>query len=317
MLKKDTRSIWRKRLSVLCAVLLLCALLCGCGNKTDTPKEEDGEPSTPAAVWPSAAWEEDDALKILGIGNSFTVDSMEYVYQIAQSVGIEKITLGSLVIGGCTLDTHANNIASGAAAYEYRTNTDGKWKSITGHRIQEAVQSDNWDFIMLQQASAYSGMPASYNRLTEIIDAVKSWANEDAKLVWNMTWAYQQSCTDIAFARYNNDQKTMFDAIASTVQSKILPQKNLEIVIPNGTAIQNARSSFMGDTLTRDGMHLHLKQGRYIAGMGLFCALTGCNADGVPYAPSGVSSKMQQAVAESVTNALKMPYTVTNSQYTA
>ena len=34
---------------------------------------------------------EDNVLKILTVGNSFSVDSMEYFYQIAQAVGVENI----------------------------------------------------------------------------------------------------------------------------------------------------------------------------------------------------------------------------------
>ena len=46
-------------------------------------------------------WNSDGELKILAIGNSFSVDAMQYVYQIAQEAGIKNITLGNLCIDEC------------------------------------------------------------------------------------------------------------------------------------------------------------------------------------------------------------------------
>lgn len=39
------------------------------------------------------------------------------------------------------------------------------------------------------------------------------------------------------------------------------------MIIPTGTAIQNARTSFVGDHMNRDGYHLDLKIGRYTAAL--------------------------------------------------
>ena len=46
------------------------------------------------------------SLKILAIGNSFSTDSMQYLYQILKDGGVEEITLGNLYYGGCSLDQH-------------------------------------------------------------------------------------------------------------------------------------------------------------------------------------------------------------------
>ena len=44
-----------------------------------------------------------DTLKLLTVGNSFSDDAMEYVWQIASALGFKKIELGNLYIGGCSL----------------------------------------------------------------------------------------------------------------------------------------------------------------------------------------------------------------------
>ncbi|MGN1094749.1 MAG: DUF4886 domain-containing protein, partial [Eubacteriales bacterium] len=115
-------------------------------------------------------------IKILAIGNSFSVDAMEYLYNICADAGIENIVLGNLYIGGCSLDTHWNNIKSGAAAYTYYKNTSGKWVSYT-KGIPATVWEDDWDFITVQQVSQNSGMPDTYGNLDNILN----WLEENKR----------------------------------------------------------------------------------------------------------------------------------------
>ena len=257
-------------------------------------------------------WKDDGALKILTIGNSFSDDAMQYVWQIADSLGIEEIVLGNLYIGGCSLDTHANNALSDAAAYEYRQNTDGTWRTTPNYRMSDAISSQNWDYISLQQASGSSGQANTYSRLGELVDYVKS-LNDTAQLVWHMTWAYQQNSNHAEFSKYDRSQQKMYEMIVSTVQSEILPSNDFSVVIPNGTAIQNARTSFIGDNLTRDGYHLTLDTGRYIAGLTLVQMLTGISVENIAYSP--VSAEYKAVAIESAVNACKTPYSITPSRY--
>ena len=65
------------------------------------------------------------SIKVLAIGNSFSVDAMEYLYGMLEDVGYEEIVLGNLYIGGCTLETHASNFTADKGAYTYYLNTTG------------------------------------------------------------------------------------------------------------------------------------------------------------------------------------------------
>jgi hypothetical protein len=65
----------------------------------------------------SSQWKEDDVLKILIIGNSFSHDTMEYVWQIADETLEEEIKLGVMYVGSCTLAQHAQNAKQNVAAY--------------------------------------------------------------------------------------------------------------------------------------------------------------------------------------------------------
>ena len=52
-----------------------------------------------------------------------------------------------------------------------------------------------------------------------------------------------------------------------------IPIKDIDIVCPTGIAIDNARKEF-DELLTRDGYHLSLSLGRYIASLTMFKAIT-------------------------------------------
>lgn len=259
------------------------------------------------------SWETDGELKILAIGNSFSVDAMQYVYQIAQEAGVKKITLGNMYIGGCSLATHLSNARNNSAAYEYHTNTNGTWVKTEGVSIETAVTSENWDFITFQQASGYSGLANTYDDLNDLMAIVRS-LNQSATFAWHMTWAYAADSTHSHFANYNNDQMTMYNAIVNAVETKILTNDKIDIIIPSGTAVQNVRTSFVGD-ITRDGYHLSYSFGRYVAGLTFLQALTGLSPKDYTSRPSDVDSHDIKVVAESVENAFKTPFAVTNSEY--
>lgn len=258
-------------------------------------------------------WNTDGALKILSIGNSFTVDTQEYVYQIANSLGIDNIELGSLVIDNATLATHATNAQSDTAAYSYYTNTTGTWSVANNYKISTAVTSTNWDYITFEQASGNSGQASTYDNLTTLLSKIKT-LNNTASYVWNMTWAYQQTSTNSAFVNYGNNQITMFESIVNAVQTKIDTNADIDRVIPVGTAIQNARSSIIGDTLTRDGQNLTYGIGRYIAGLCFVKSLTGIRIDDVSFVPSGnyaIPQTYKDIAVLATNSALVRPYSIT------
>lgn len=322
-----------KKIYYLCVLLLCAMLLVGCGGSyviSDTASNGDkgsytgtmngqtnsGETSGGSSDTDNDnnEWNEDGIMKILTIGNSFSVDSMEYVWKIADNLGV-KASLGNLYIGNCSLDKHASNAANDANAYTYYTNSDGTWSSTGNYKMSDAIRSENWDFISLQQVSGLSGAAYSLGQLEYMINYVKGLC-PDAKIVWNMTWAYQQNSTHYAFPWYNSDQMTMYNDITNVVQVSVCIYEDIYKVIPCGTAIQNVRTSYIGDTLTRDGFHLSSGFGRYVAGLTFVHTLTGKSIENVTYIPDDTDADMLKVAIESVTNAVKNPYSVTVSQYT-
>ncbi len=304
-----------KKIYRFVAVLFVClalSLFAFAGCSDDSDKEE--RPNTPPGEQTPTgqeAWRKDDVLKILTIGNSFSDDTMEYVWQIAHDLGVKEIYLGNMFIGGCTLDTHAMNARNNNIAYDYRVNTGGSWKTER-HSMADALVSQNWDFVSLQQASGSSGMKDTYGELGYLISYVREKA-PSAEIVWNMTWAYQQNSSHGEFYKYKNNQMTMYNSIVDTVKTCVLSHPEIKTVIPNGTAIQNARTSYVGDNLTRDGYHLTLDFGRYIAGLTLFRKLTGISVKNIDFAPDGINGDYRALAVEAAENAVKTPFEVTAS----
>ena len=297
----------------LCALLLCAALvlgLCACGGETGTPEASTTE--VPATNAPTTV----KSLKVLAIGNSFSVDAMQHLYTIAKSEGVEEIILGNLYIGGCPVDKHNANAKSGEAAYKYYKNTTGEWQTWPSMvSLLHGLQDEQWDIITMQQGSAKSGIADSYQpHLDELIAFVnENKTNPDARLFWHMTWAYQQDSDHSAFPNYGNDQRAMYLGIVNSLQQVVEPTGAFAQILPVGTAIQNARTGFVGDTLTRDGFHLS-DMGRAIAAYTWYTVINGQPLYAVNVDKIGTQKLTQQhkeLIIDAVNSAIENPYAVT------
>ena len=268
-------------------------------------------------------WDEDGVLKILCIGNSFSVDAMEWIAEIATDLGYTDFIFGNLYIGGCYIDRHIEEFEKNNPEYIYylevgTSTTEAKKTTYRGYTSAEAIASENWDFISLQQGSARSYAVEHYKNLPVLIDYVKNIC-PTATLVWHQTWAYAQW---YANEKYSITQENMYKGIVNCVKTSVMTNEEIEILIPSGTAIQNARTSYLGDNLNRDGTHLDYAIGRYIAALTFFAAVTDADISAIEWSPVNVDDAADvdaaaRAVAiESVINALENPYEVTQSKYT-
>lgn len=251
------------------------------------------------------------AIRILAIGNSFSVDAMNnHLFQIFESAGYTDITLGNLYIGGCALDTHYNNLTNNTAAYTFYLNTDGVWEQRASTNTGTGFAAAQWDVVTIQQVSSDSGRPHTYANLKKALEIIKQ-KEPRAKIFWHMTWAYQQDSDHWAFQYYDKDQTTMYNAITAAVQEQVLPLTDIDGVIPSGTAIQNLRTSELGDTLTSDGHHLEDAYGDYTAALTWFCTITGEKPEATDYRPV---RSYWSAISQAVENALKTPFAVTKCE---
>ena len=274
-------------------------------------------PASPVAL--KQAWDEDGSLKILTIGNSFSDDAMEYVYYIAKALGVEDVELGNLRANSCSLATHLSNAQNDTPYYMYRHWAngdtkwvdDGSWSSNGTYKISTAVANTDWDFIVFQQVSSSSADASSYDSVNELMAIVEN-LNPSARLAWHMTWGYKAT-TDLSM--YNN--------IVNAVQTKIVGNEEFDVIIPVGTTIQNARTSYLNLNDLMRNNHLGYGLGRYAAGLTFVKALTGLSIDNVSFVPTADTEghtfnypvQYKDVIIEAVNNAIAKPFEVTNTTH--
>ena len=302
----------KKIISIVLSVLMLLMALSACGGQENVNSPEAGGLETPLS--------DGKTLKLLAIGNSFSNNMTQYLYDIAMAQGATEVIIGRLWIAGCSLQTHVETIQSGAADYGYDKNDSGEWVYREGATFLDGLLDEDWDIITMQQSSSKSGDAQTYDGY---LDQLVSYVNEhktnpDAKLVWQMTWAYEGSCEKEAFAKYDSDQMTMYTKIVEAVQEKVLPTGAFAAIIPAGTAVQNARTSYFGDRLTTDTLHMN-DLGMVIGGYTWYAVFTGKPLEAMNLEQAGAltfSESNKEVILEAVNAAVKDPFTVTQSAYT-
>lgn len=224
-------------------------------------------------------------MKILSIGNSFSQDAHQWLYDVCKSAG-KEIYNANLYYGGCSLYAHWHFYVNDAAEYDYEI----KGEPVRKITLREALTLEEWDVITYQQASHDSGIYDKYQPFLCDLHKVVKEACPNAKFYIHKTWAYEIDSPHGSFVLYNHDQKYMYECL-SNAYAKAAESIGVD-VIPAGDVIQYLRDNTKefdykngGLSLNRDGFHLSLGYGRYAASLTWYCKLFGGNANDVSFAP--------------------------------
>ncbi|SDU02834.1 protein of unknown function [Verrucomicrobium sp. GAS474] len=180
-----------------------------------------------------------ETLKILTLGNSFAWNATEYLPRLAEAAG-KRVVVFPANLSNCSLEEHASYLR----AYKADPN-DPKGRPYTNFNspgrekmsLPEALRSDAWDVVTLQQASALSFKPESYEPYaSELIAAIHKDAPR-ARIVVFETWAYREDFPGFAGSGFT--QQAMFEGLASAYHD--LAARNKLPLIPVGSAFQKAR----------------------------------------------------------------------------
>ena len=269
-------------------------------------------------------------LKLLAVTSSFGLNTTEILYHIAKAEGVEHVVIGRLYVSGCTLKMHTEySAAPQKEVYQYTKFSDengGQRVKLEGMTLDYGLKDEDWDIIFLQQGAVQAGLYDSYgDYLDSTMDYLKAnKTNPNARFIWNVTWAFQHDNKYPTFlGAYKQDQMTMYSMILDCAQKLIVPRTDFSLILPTGTAVQNARTSYFGDTLTKDTLHLN-NLGRAIAGYTVFAKLTGKELTQVNLGPVNcydlpqdleLSDSDRKVIIESVNNAIRNPWEVTPSVY--
>ena len=170
-------------------------------------------------------------MKILSIGNSFSHNAQTYLYQLAYADRFSMKT-ANLYIGGCSLETHYNNMKSGAKANPFYLNGNESGFMVS---IEEALKSDSWDFVTLQQASHFSAKRDTYYPyINELADYVRSLC-PTAKLCIHQTWGYADGSERLASQGFDS-MKAMSEKIFECYD-EAAKAVNADVIIRSGEAM--------------------------------------------------------------------------------
>ncbi len=221
----------------------------------------------------------DASLRILFIGNSFTMDAVTHLPGICDAAGAADITMAHCYYGGRTLPEFNNcrDIADNELYYANPgattfTKFDNKAsiKSVTG--------SGRWDVLSIQEHTgnyrAWSWNDKEKEAIQSLISYVASTQTKAPKVFYIMSQAYfdmgKISSGSQSYITWS-DQAGMYKVICDQAK-KVLAETSVDEVIATGTMLQNLRTSKLNnaDDLTRDGYHMDYGIARYGAACTVF-----------------------------------------------
>lgn len=335
-----------KRKSILTLALLMAFGMfsaCGGAGNTATTPETTETPTQPG--------EEGKTLKILTLGHSLAVDCGHMLARVAAAEGYENFKVGTLYYSGCRLSRHVEHLTQNKSEYDlFLSSTDDpdNIPAVTyGVTMEYALRLDYWDIIIMQ------GNPfeiaANEATIEGDIKTIQNYVREkclnpNVKFAWHMDWATPTD-NDLRdtytlpgvnpyyknYEAYGDDRTTMYKSIVNTVQTKVVTNETFQFVIPTATAMENALSSYLEEKdIHRDYSHA-TDMTRVMNSYVWFCRVFGIEQlneikmDTIPVKffrstkdiQDRVLTEAEKAIIlESVNNALKTPFAMTQSQYT-
>ncbi len=295
-----------------------------------------------------------NTLKVLTLGNSLGVDSGHMLNLICAVEGIgqyDALRLATLYYSGCRLSKHVEFMTANTPAYRLYVSSsktpDSPPAFKTDVTMYDSLRYDCWDIIVMMGNPWEVALDVNFTNGN--VQKIQQYVNENklnpnAIYAWHMPWAlpadeallkkypYDPNPHYNNYLKYNMDKSAHYEAQVGCVERHILTDETFKFVLPTGTTIQNAWSSYLEEKdLHRDYAHAS-DLGRVMAAYTWYCVLMGIaelNAiklDAIPQAflrstqdktRDRVLTDMEKAVIlESVNNALRSPMKMTQSRYT-
>ncbi len=126
-------------------------------------------------------------LKLLSIGNSYTVNAHSLLRHIIEQHGKAKAVIGMAQVGGCTFERHWK--------MHLKSEKDANYKPYRFNdkkmSLRDYLTAEKWDVVTIQSQSLQASQPETWQPyLDNILGLVKELAPQ-AKIVLYRTWAYR------------------------------------------------------------------------------------------------------------------------------
>ena len=262
-------------------------------------------------------------LKVLTIGNSFSICLLKQLPRCAAAMPDCQLDLCSLFIGGCSLERHWNNVVASTnktfrpykVNWSYATVADKADAPVARAvvdgkaNIPEMLVADKWDIVTIQQASHLSWQPESYHPFGDNLVATIRKLAPQAKIMVQQTWAYTPY--DGRLKKWGIDPPTMHEKLKAAYAAFAKPYK-FEI-IPTGDAVQHFRKAMpspdgitgdpCGQPKGKDKFHLN-REGEYLQACVWLGSLFGCDVTKLAYRPDFLSEERAAQMRASAKAAL-------------
>ena len=180
-------------------------------------------------------------LKVLMVGNSFSLSVLTYLPKIAEASG-KKLKLGEAMIGSCTIWRHYGEYGKTEKDPSHRpywTNLKLPGRPEGKVSLQDLLTADRWDIVTIQQAS-HESWGETFEGAPKLIALIRKHQPQ-AEIVIQQTWSYRSDDSRVMppDSEWGFDQNTMYEKL--TANYLALAKSIHARVIPTGLAVQIAR----------------------------------------------------------------------------
>lgn len=159
-------------------------------------------------------------LRVLAIGNSFSISVMKQLPEIMQSQDKYKLDITSMAIGGCTLERHVEEYEKALADPKHKPYAFDRFVSGQGRlprrreNLPNVLAEPAYDIITIQQASPSSFRPESWTPWGDkLVEALRR-KQPRAKLLIQQTWSYRADAP--LLGRWKMTSEEMFEKVRAT-----------------------------------------------------------------------------------------------------
>ena len=264
-------------------------------------------------------------VKVLSIGHSYSLNSCEYLYDIAKSQGVE-MTIGIAYRGNCPLRMHyeylTGNVVYGEAmgGGYYKKYVSGGYCSTypEEYTLGKMLKDEKWDYIIFQDCLDTAGdwdtvsewLPKLYEKVDKIM---REQGNTTVQYIYHKIWGMESTKynpTDLVeFSKYNYDSENMYRAVSET-SKRAADSMNFRL-LPTGDAFRLARNTpefdaeQRGKILVADTTNHANKYGQYLAGITWFETITQMKVDKASvYRPNELTESEANILIDCATDAV-------------
>lgn len=269
-----------KRKIFSAAALLSFVVTAMCVLSSCEKKKQFNYNYTPAIIPGQEDKNDPDRIRILFIGNSFTVDAVYYLPLVLKECGFKNWSIANIYYPGRTLPEYVSNFDTPEyTLYTAETGWSTWTTSSSKVSISQIAGGDRWDIITLQEHTGnslgWSWSEKEENTIRTLMEKLDATQKNKPKYYWMLTQAYyymskigtgSRQYMTWPLANTKEAQLQMYDVIVKQGKKVMEKFPSLSGIVSTGTMLQNLRTCAFNNNgwdQTRDGYHMEMGTARF------------------------------------------------------